>query len=220
MHFDLKFLLTDLATKFPTLAYVGLFGIIFAESGLFFGFFLPGDSLLIVIGLLASQNILNIQLLIPLLAIAAISGDSVGYWFGKKMGPRIFKKDNSLLFDKNHLVRASEYYKEHGGKTIILARFLPVIRTFAPIVAGVGNMDYKKFLTYNIVGGIGWTAGMLLFGYFLGNVIPDVDKYLIPLILIIIFVSLMPSMWEHRRQIRNKLGSMYRRVFSKFQISK
>lgn len=219
MHFDLKLLLTDLATRFPTLAYVGLFAIIFAESGLFFGFFLPGDSLLVVIGLLASQNILDIRILLPLLAFAAISGDSVGYWFGKKMGPRIFRKDNSLLFDKNHLVRASEYYKEHGGKTIILARFLPVIRTFAPIVAGVGNMEYKKFLTYNVVGGIGWTAGMLLFGYFLGNVIPDVDKYLIPLILLIIFVSLMPSMWEHRKQIRSKFGSMYRRVFSKFEIS-
>ncbi len=188
-----------------TIGYLGVTAIIFAESGLFFGFFLPGDSLIVTAGLLATQGYFNIVYLMILLSVAAITGDSVGYFFGKKVGPRIFKKKDSLLFNINHITRAQEFYKKHGGKTIIFARFLPVIRTFAPIVAGVGNMEYKKFLTYNIIGGISWSWGMLLLGYFLGSAIPNVDKYLLPLIFLIIFASLLPSLIENRKTLIRKL---------------
>lgn len=189
MHFDLKELI-------QTVGYVGLTAIVFAESGLFFGFFLPGDSLLVTAGLLATQGFFRIEILLLLLAFAAISGDSVGFWMGRKFGRRFFSREKSLLFDKKHLDRAHAFYEKHGGKTIILARFIPIIRTFAPIVAGIADMHYKKFLSFNIIGGILWSWGMLLLGYFLGSVIPDVDKYMIPIIGIIIFLSLLPPMIE------------------------
>src|SRR5438105_941981 len=139
--------------------YVGLFLIIFAESGLFFGFFLPGDSLLLTAGLLASRGVagLNIFVLIPLLFVAAVLGDSVGYWFGAKTGPRIFIRDDSLLFRRKNLVAAKAFYEKHGGKTIVLARFMPFIRTFAPIVAGAAEMHYRYFLSYNLIGGALWS---------------------------------------------------------------
>lgn len=207
MHFDL-------AQIIQTIGYVGLFAIVFAESGLFFGFVLPGDSLLVTAGLLATQGVFKIYFLIPLLIIAAISGDSTGYWMGKKFGNRIFckekKNDQNISFreklscmlrDREHLVTASEFYKVHGPKTLVLARFLPYIRTFAPIVAGIGKMDYPKFLKFNILGGVFWATLMLLIGYFLGRVIPNVDRYLIPLILAIIIISFLPSAYEHRKKI-------------------
>ncbi len=209
MHFDIKEIMVNLATQFPTLIYFMLFFLIFSESGLLFGFVLPGDSVLVVVGLLASQGILKIEILVPLLAIAAITGDSVGYWTGKKLGPRIFRKDKSLLFDKNHITRANEFYKKHGGKTIILARFMPYIRTFAPIMAGVGGMDYTKFVSYNIFGGLLWAVGLLGIGYFLGNVVPNIDKYLIPLIIIIVFISFLPSLIENRKTIKSRLGKLF-----------
>lgn len=209
---DLKELLISLSTQFPTLIYFMLSFLVFAESGLLFGFMLPGDSVLVVVGLLSSQGIFNIGILAPLLAIAAIGGDSVGYWTGKKLGPRIFKKDKSLLFDKNHITRANEFYKKHGGKTIILARFMPYIRTFAPIMAGVGGMEYKKFLSYNIFGGLFWTWSMLGVGYFLGNVIPDVDRYLIPIILIIVFISFLPSIIENRKTIKHQIKRGFAKI--------
>ncbi len=202
MHFDLREIIS-------TIGYFGLFGIVFAESGLLIGFFLPGDSLLVTAGLLASQGLFRIEFLLPLLTFAAVSGDSVGYWFGKKVGPAIFKREKSLLFDKKHLEKAHAFYDKHGGKTIILARFIPIIRTFAPVVAGIANMDYKSFLSFNIVGGIAWTCGMLLFGYFLGQVIPDVDKYLLPIIGLIVFVSLLPAIIETYKHNKGK-------IFAKF----
>ncbi|MEK7188600.1 MAG: DedA family protein, partial [Patescibacteria group bacterium] len=155
MHIDLKEIIT-------AIGYLGLFLIVFAESGLFFGFFLPGDSLIVTAGLLASQGFFNIYYLLIILPIAAVSGDSIGYWFGKKVGPAIFNKEKSFFFDKNHIERANNFYKKHGGKTIIIARFIPIIRTFAPIVAGVAEMDYTKFLKFNIFGGLFWTVGMLV----------------------------------------------------------
>ncbi len=206
MHFDLKQII-------ETLGYAGLFAIVFAESGLFFGFFLPGDSLLVTAGLLATQGYFNIILLVPLLVIAAITGDSTGYWFGKKFGPRIFKKDNSLFFSKKHIETASDFYKTHGTQTIILARFLPYVRTFAPIVAGIGNMHYETFLKFNIIGGTLWASLMLLIGYFLGKAIPNVDHYLIPLILLIIFLSFVPSAYEHRKQIKHQIKRGFTKVF-------
>lgn len=183
----------DLVTLLPTIGYIGIFAIIFAESGLFVGFFLPGDSLLFTAGFLASQGIFHITGLIVISFIAAVSGDSVGYLFGKKIGRRIFHKQDSIFFHKDHILRAEKYYEEHGKKTIILARFTPIIRTFAPIVAGVGSMHYSTFISYNLIGGFLWTVSLPLLGYFLGRSIPDVDKYLLPIVLAIIVVSLLPS---------------------------
>lgn len=199
MHFDLKQII-------ESIGYVGLFAIVFAESGLFFGFFLPGDSLLVTAGLLATQGYFNILVLIPLLIIAAVGGDTAGYWTGNKFGRRFFSKGKeSFLRNKDHIDTASQFYEKHGKKTIILARFLPYIRTFAPIVAGIGDMKYSTFITYNIIGGVTWVCSMLLIGYFLGKVIPDVDHYLLPIIVLIVLVSFMPSAYEHRKKIKKEL---------------
>ena len=176
-----------------TVGYVGLFAIVFAESGLLIGFFLPGDSLLFTAGFLASQGILSLPVLLVLFAVAAISGDSVGYAFGRRVGRRLFDRQDSRLFRKKHLIKAEEFYEKNGSKTIILARFMPVVRTFAPIVAGIALMDYRRFVTYNIVGGLLWSCGVTLAGYFLGQRIPGADKYLLPISIMIIIVSLAPS---------------------------
>jgi len=189
---QLKFLI-DPIRIIETFGYAGLFIIIFSESGLLFGFFFPGDSLLFTAGLIASKGILSLPIVVALSFIAAVAGDNVGYSFGKKVGPKIFNKEKSLLFDKEHLIKAEKFYEKHGSKTIVLARFMPFIRTFAPIVAGVGNMNYRTFFTYNLLGGLLWAAGMPLAGYFLGRVIPDVDKYLLPIIGIIIVLSVAPT---------------------------
>lgn len=185
-----------LISLIKSVGYIGLFVMVFAESGLLIGAFLPGDSLLFTTGFLASQNIFNVWLLLPLLFIAAVTGDNVGYAFGKKVGPKIFKKENSLLFHKNNLLKAEAFYEKHGPFTIVLARFIPIIRTFAPIVAGVGKMNYKVFVIYNVFGGLFWTASMTLAGYFLGRLIPDIDRYLLPIIGLIIFFSILPPIWH------------------------
>ena len=150
----------DLVTLVKTAGYAGMFFIIFAESGLFFGFFFPGDSLLFTAGFLASQGFLNIIPLATLTFVAAILGDNVGYAFGKKVGVKIFKREDSLLFHKDHLIKAQQFYAKYGGKTIVLARFIPIVRTFAPIVAGAGEMKYSQFLFYNFIGGTIWGLGM------------------------------------------------------------
>lgn len=187
MHFDLIPLI-------KTLGYVGVFTIVFLESGLLIGFFFPGDSLLFTAGFLASQGYLDISILIIGSFIFAVLGDSIGYYIGAKLGPRIFNRDNSIFFHKKHLETAQRFYDKHGGKTIILARFIPVIRAFAPVVAGAGNMDYKRFVTFNLVGGVLWAIGVTLAGYFLGSLIPDVDKYLLPIIGLIIIASVLPAL--------------------------
>ena len=184
----------DLIALIKAAGYLGLFGIIFAESGLFVGFFLPGDSLLFTAGFLASQGVLNIWILIPLMFIAAILGDNFGYAFGKKVGPALFKKEDSLFFHKDHIERARIFYEKYGAKTLVLARFLPIARTFAPILAGVGNMHYPTFLFYNFIGAVLWAVGLTWLGYFLGSTIPNLDKYLIPIILAIIVVSSLPTL--------------------------
>jgi membrane-associated protein len=189
-------------------SYPVLFGIVFAETGLLVGFFLPGDSLLVTAGILAGQGYLDLSLLMILLSVAAIVGDTTGYAIGKKTGPMIFKRPKSLLFNPEHLHRAHRFYEKYGGKTIVIARFVPVVRTFAPVVAGVGEMEYKRFLAFNVFGGIGWIVSMSATGYFLGS-IPGVDKYLHLIILTVIFLSILPAIiefWrEHRK--RKKLGS-------------
>ena len=150
----------DLTTFIQAIGYLGIFAIAFAESGLFIGFFLPGDTLLFTSGFLASQGLLHYWPLLGLTFLAAVLGDSFGYAFGRKVGPAIFKKEDSIIFHKSHLERAENFYKKHGGKTIILARFMPVVRTFAPILAGVGKMRYGSFLFYNLVGGGVWSASL------------------------------------------------------------
>ncbi|MCC7445975.1 MAG: VTT domain-containing protein [Anaerolineae bacterium] len=189
-----------------TFGLIGLYFIIFAESGLFVGFFLPGDSLLFTAGFLASQNILPLPALIIGCFIAAVIGDSFGYWFGRRVGRRFFQKDDSLLFKKKYVIKAQEFYEKHGSKTIVLARFTPIIRTFAPIVAGIGDMHYATFITYNIMGGALWAIGVTLAGYFLGRVIPDVDKILLPIVIVIIGVSLLPSVLHVWRDEEMRTG--------------
>ncbi|KKU50790.1 MAG: hypothetical protein A3A28_02310 [Candidatus Sungbacteria bacterium RIFCSPLOWO2_01_FULL_47_32] len=182
----------DLISFLKATGYLGLFGVVFAESGLFIGFFLPGDSLLFTAGFLASQGYFNIALLMLVCLLGAILGDSFGYAFGKKTGETLFAKEDSFFFHKRQLERARIFYELHGKKTIILARFMPIIRTFAPILAGVGQMRYPTFLSYNVIGGIAWGVGIPAIGYFLGSVIPNIDKYLLPIVLGIIVVSVLP----------------------------
>jgi len=195
----------DLPRLIETAGYIGLFAIIFAESGLFFGFFFPGDSLLFTAGLLASQGIFNIWILTASLALAAILGDNVGYWFGAKVGPALFSREDSFFFHKRHLERTRIFYEKYGPQAILLARFIPIIRTFAPIFAGVGNMRYSLFLAYNIAGGILWSVGCTLLGYFLGRALPQSEGYLLPITLIIVVVSILPLAREWYVSSRRKI---------------
>lgn len=184
--------------------YLGIFLVVFAESGFLFGFFFPGDSLLFTVGLLASQSHFNIWLLVPLIVLAAILGDSFGYYCGRTFGPKIFSRDESILFRKAHIERTRRFYEKYGKKTIILARFVPIIRTFAPIFAGIAGMNYSLFLSFNIVGGILWGAGVTLGGYFLGNIFPQTEQYLSSIIIGIVFVSLLPMIFEFVREYRHR----------------
>ncbi|MCX6754524.1 MAG: VTT domain-containing protein [Candidatus Nomurabacteria bacterium] len=171
---------------------IGIVLIVFAETGLFFGFFLPGDSLLFTAGIFASQGFFNIQILLVGCILAAIIGDSVGYWSGKKYGRQLFDRDAGFFFKKKRLYDAELFYEKYGKSTIIIARFVPMIRTFAPIVAGIGNMKYRSFVSYNIFGGIIWVSGLLLLGYFLGGIIHDPEIYIIPIAVSIIILSFIP----------------------------
>ena len=176
------------------IGYIGIFFIIFAECGLFFGFLFPGDSLLFTAGFLASQKFLDINILITLVIIATIAGNSVGFWMGKEFTEWLMSKKESKFFKKRHIKRANKFYNKYGGSALIFARFVPIIRTFVPIVAGMAEMKFKKFMTYNVVGGFLWGAGITLLGYYLGKIIPQADKFLLPIILIIIFLSILPGM--------------------------
>jgi membrane-associated protein len=193
---NIPFLEIDIVTLVQAVGYVGLFAIIFAESGLFFGFFLPGDSLLFTAGLLASQGLFNYYALAVIFALAAISGDNVGYMFGKKIGPKIFTRDDSLLFQKKHVERTQKFYEKYGTKTIVLARFIPIVRTFAPILAGVASMNYATFFKYNVIGGLIWGVGISFIGFFLGSRIPGIENYLNYIIVAIIATSFLPIVFE------------------------
>ena len=182
---------------------VGVIAIIFAESGLFFGFFLPGDSLLFTAGLFASQGHINIFWLVVGCAIAAILGDSVGYAFGKKVGPALFHREDSFFFHKKHAERAKVFYEKYGSKAIVMARFVPIVRTFAPIVAGVGGMEYRRFISWNVIGGILWTFLVSLAGYFLGKAYPATEHYLNYIIILIIVISVVPIFVEWFRSRKN-----------------
>lgn len=170
--------------------------IVFAESGLLVGFFLPGDTLLFSAGFFASQGKLPIAGLLAVVILAAIIGDNVGYSIGKRTGKRIFRKKDGILFRQEHITRAEEFYEKHGGKTIIIARFMPIVRTFAPVVAGVGNMSHKRFLIFNIVGGTLWGAGVTLMGYWLGSRIHNIDHYILPVMGLAILLSFGPALWH------------------------
>ena len=182
----------DVNTFLQTTGLLGIIAVVFAESGLFFGFILPGDSLLFTAGFLASQGVFSIVPLMIGCVVAAIVGDNVGYAFGNRVGKRIFTRDHSLFFRKDHLERAKIFYEKYGPSTIVLSRFLPVVRSFAPIVAGASDMNYRTFLFYNIIGGTLWAIGLTGLGYVLGSVIPNVDHYLLPLIIAIIVLSFLP----------------------------
>jgi len=173
--------------------------IIFAETGLFFGFFLPGDSLLVTAGLFAARGDLNVWLLFVLTAVCAIIGDATGFEIGRLSGKKLFSRPNSRFFKREHLERTHAFYEKHGGKTIVIARFMPIIRTFAPLVAGMAGMSYAQFALYNIMGGIVWVGGMIGIGYGLGRLIPNIDKYIDVVILVVIFLSVLPGIIEYAR---------------------
>jgi membrane-associated protein len=171
---------------------IGLIAIVFAETGLMIGFFLPGDSLLITAGLFAFKGDLNIWTLNIALILAAIIGDATGYYIGRRTGQALYSRPNSLLFRRDHLIKTHEFYEKHGGKTIIIARFMPIVRTFAPVVAGAAEMTYRNFAIYNVVGALLWVLSMTLTGYFLGAVVPDIEKQIHKVVAVVIFLSLLP----------------------------
>ncbi len=182
----------DPVTLVKTLGYVGVALFVFAESGILIGIFLPGDSLLFAAGLLAAAEYLSFWPLLVIVVMAAILGDSVGYWFGSRVGPSLFTREDSRFFKKEYVERTERFYKKYGGRAIILARFVPVVRSFAPILAGIGAMEYRTFVAYNVIGGFLWGAGTISLGYFLGSVIPDSERYLFPITLLVIAISFLP----------------------------
>ena len=202
---DLFHFLTDVKGLVQAGGYIALAIIVFTETGLMIGFFLPGDSLLVTAGLFAAKGDLNIVYLNLLLMFMAIAGDATGYYIGKKLGPALFRRDDSLLFKKKHLIATHEFYQRHGGKTIIIARFVPIIRTFAPVVAGMGEMPYRRFAMFNIVGGIAWVFSMTMVGYSLIKIFPQAEKHIHIIIIIVILVSLLPGIIEVARvKMRSK----------------
>ena len=179
-----------------TVGIIGISVIIFAESGLFFGFFLPGDSLLFSAGLIASQGHLNLAYLLFLVFICAVIGDNVGYFTGHKLGGALFKKEDSWIFKKSHIEKTEAFFKKYGEKAVILARFMPIVRTFTPILAGAGKMEYRTFFLFNLIGGFVWTWGVILAGYFLGTLFPATEHYLTPIIILVIIISFLPAVFE------------------------
>jgi membrane-associated protein len=179
---------------------MALIAIVFVETGLFVGFFLPGDSLLVTAGLFAARGDLGLWSILLFVSLAAIAGDTVGYTIGARTGPKIFTREDSLLFHKKHLITTKEFYDRYGGVTIIIARFMPIVRTFAPLVAGVGGMEYRRFVFYNIAGGVGWVVSMTSLGYFLGKTVPGIDRHIDVVIAVVIFLSLLPGIIKLARE--------------------
>lgn len=198
----------DLPHLIQTVSYAGIAGIVFAESGLLAGFFLPGDSLLITAGILAKSGQLNLALLMAVVAAAAIIGDSTGYFIGKKFGPAVFKRQNSRFFKPEYVKRTHAFFEKHGGKALILARFVPVVRTVAPTMAGVGHMGYGQFLKYNIVGGLLWATSVPLLGFLLGGLIPNLDHYILLVIGVVVLLSFIPVVLELRKAKRTEVSEI------------
>ncbi len=201
----------DLVGFIKAVGYVGVFGMIFAESGLLVGFFLPGDSLLFTAGFLAAQGYLSIWILAPLAFVAAVLGDAVGYGIGHRLGRSLFNRAESTFFKPEHLRRAELFFERHGGLAIVLSRFLPIVRTFTPVVAGAGRMRYPRFALFNVVGGFVWAVGVSLAGYFLGSAIPNIDRYLLPIVLAIIVASVAPTSIHLWRENRTEINAMLRK---------
>jgi membrane-associated protein len=204
-----KLIIETLLAKGGVFVYFGLIFIVFAETGLAVGFFLPGDSLLVVAGLFAAAGKLNLAILIGSLFVAAVVGDAVGYYTGARLGPRLFKRKKSLLFRPSHLQKAHAFYEKYGGKTIVIARFVPIVRTFAPIVAGAANMPYRRFVMFNVVGGFLWVSSMLLSGYFLGSLLKskfgiDLDEHIEWVVIVVVALSLIPPVVEYLKSRREK----------------
>jgi membrane-associated protein len=197
----------DVQGLIQTGGYIALAIIVFVETGLMVGFFLPGDSLLVTAGLFAAKGDLNIVYLNVLLIICAIAGDATGYLIGRKLGPALFRRDDSFFFKKKHLITARDFYEKHGGKTIIIARFVPVIRTFAPVVAGIGQMSYRHFAAYNVIGGAGWVVTMTMIGYSLIKLFPGIEKHIHIVIIVVIVLSLLPGIIEFLRAKMKGRGS-------------
>ncbi len=217
----------DLVSLITTAGFIAVILVVYAESGLLIGFFLPGDSLLFTSGILIHSGIfnINIHLFVLLLFIAAVLGDSTGYWFGRKTGPKIFKKPDAKIFKQSYIQKAQDFYEKHGAKTIIIARFVPIVRTFAPIVAGVGKMDYQKFFTYNMVGGALWVTLITYAGFHLGALFErmglDIDQVLLPIIISIIIISSLPAVYEilkekdNRDNIKKFITEKWNKLFKK-----
>ncbi|HEY0100589.1 MAG TPA: VTT domain-containing protein [Pyrinomonadaceae bacterium] len=189
--------------------YLVLIFVVFAETGLAAGFFLPGDSLLVVAGLFAAKGDLNVFILLSTLFVAAVVGDAVGYYSGAKLGPRLFKRQKSLVFRPSHLEKAQAFYEKYGGKTIIIARFVPIVRTFAPIVAGAAQMPYRKFVFFNVIGGFLWVFSMILSGYFLGTLVErafgiKLDEHIEKVVIVVVALSLLPPLFEYLKSRREK----------------
>ena len=204
-----KHIIEFLTTKGLPLTYAGLIFIVFAETGLAMGFFLPGDSLLVVAGLFAASGKLNVFILLFTLFVAAVVGDAVGYYSGLKLGPRVFTRQKSLFFRPSHLEKAHAFYEKYGGKTIIIARFVPIVRTFAPIVAGAAQMSYRQFAVYNVVGGFLWVFSMILAGYFLGSLVERafgirLEDHIEKVVIVVVFLSLLPPLFEYLKSRREK----------------
>jgi len=176
--------------------------IVFVETGLFVGFFLPGDSLLVSAGIFARMGDLSLSWLLALGCLCAVAGDQLGYAIGFKTGQALYHRPDSLFFKKKHLQRTHDFYERYGAKTIVLARFVPIVRTFAPVVAGIGAMNYRRFVAYNVVGGVGWVFGMVMTGYWLASVVPDIEKRVHVVIVIVVFLSILPGIIEFYKEWR------------------
>jgi membrane-associated protein len=211
-----KVLIDSMLDTFGVYVYVGLFAIIFAETGLAVGFFLPGDSLLVVAGLFAAAGKLDLTILLVSLFVAAVAGDTVGYYTGRKMGRTLFTKPKSRFFNPKHIQKAHAFYEKHGGKTIVIARFVPIVRTFAPIVAGAAEMTYRNFIIYNVFGGLFWIVSMLLAGYFLGGLVEQLvrnvfgvegfllEDHIDKVVIVVVFLSILPIIFEYIKARREK----------------
>lgn len=198
----------DPKSLLETFGYAGMTAIVFAESGLLIGFFLPGDSLLFTAGLLAAQGVLSLPAVLALCFVAAVVGDQVGYVIGSRAGPALFKRPDSRLFRQSHVDKARAYFERYGPKTVVMARFIPVVRTFAPVMAGVGQMRYRVFVLFNVLGGLLWAVGVTVLGYLIGEAVPDIDRYLLPIVGLIVLLSLLPVLREVRKVRRESAAAV------------
>ena len=194
----------DLNEWVTTLGYLGIFAVILAETGLFIGCFFPGDSLLFTAGMLASKGLLHLSILIPVVIVAAILGYAVGYWFGDKLGHWLLKRPDGLFWKRKYLQQAHDFYDKHGGQAMVLCRLIPIVRTFCPIVAGMGEMSFRRYMRYNIIGAVIWAFALPLLGYFVGNLFPNARHFILPIVLAIIVISVLPGVVHYMKGVGNR----------------